>query len=335
MTKFNFNNLPVKEDVFYDPTLMVLLGPYKNGKSSICNDLSAKHNWLILDTQINPGYSKLKGGKVLRLVGLEPPMDSEAIELYKKIKSEIENETLNPVRDNKKIRALSEKLKTVKYWETYERKKGLKDNECYLSDIFDYYNEVDENDKIKNPCTYDGVIIDIFSVIDQDATWSEYSAARKWCANYPDFIVDKTRISILDLPGIQGSRGWEYLRNEIKDIISELIRIFKRVILVDHLKDKLTLEQDKQNQLNEKQINLRGKTGSIIMSEADASGYMTVKNGIGSISFEVKRSTMDSRCPHLYNKTIEISKKNSDDSITTYWERIFTIYQNDTIKNPS
>lgn len=327
MIKFNFNNLPVKEDVFNDPTLMVIVGSVKSGKSSICNQLSAQHNWLILDTQIVPGYDKLKGGKVIRLVGLEPPMDNESIDEYKKTKSLIETETMNPVRDNKKIKALSDKLKTIKYWETYKRRKNLKENEYYLSDIFEYYDSVDENGKFINECKYDGIIVDIFGIIDQDDTWSEYSAARKWCSNYPDFILDKTRISILDLPGVQGSRGWEYLRNEIKDIISNLIRIFKRVILVSHLKDKYTLEQDKTSQLQEKQIDLRGKTASIILSESDACGFMTVKNNKGTLCFDGKRSTTESRCPHLYNNTIDISEKNPDGSITTYWERIYTIYK--------
>lgn len=327
MITFNFNNLPVKENVYNDPSLMIIVGSVKSGKSSICNQLSAQHNWLILDTQIVPGYNKLKGAKVVRLIGLEPPMDEDNIDEYKKTKSAIENETLNPVRDNKKIKALSDKLKTIKYWETYKRKKNLKSDEFYLSDIIEYYDKTDDQGNFINECKYDGVIVDIFSIVDQDDTWSEYSAARKWCSNYPDFILDKTRISILDLPGVQGSRGWEYLRNEIKDIISNLIRIFKRVILVAHLKDKYTLEQDKTSQLQEKQIDLRGKTASIVLSEADACGFMTIKNNKGTLCFEAKRATIDSRCPHLYNKTIEISEKNADDSITTYWDRIYTIYK--------
>ena len=323
----DFNNIKPKEDMINDPTLMVIVGPVKSGKSSICNNLSALHNWLILDTQIVPGYNNSKGAKVIRLIGLEPPMDTDAIDKYKNIKNAIENEMLNPVKDLKKIKAYTEELKKVKYWETYKRKKDLKDNECYLSDITQYYTKTDDNGKFINECKYDGVIVDLFSIIDQDEAWSEYSAARKWCSNFPDFILDKTRISILDLPGVSGSRGWEYLRNEIKDVISDLIRIFGRVILIAHLKDKFTLEQDKTAQLNEKQIDLRGKTASIILSEADACGFMTRKDNKGVLSFTAKRATIDSRCGHLFNKDIEISQKSEDGSITTNWEKVFTYFK--------
>ena len=324
----DFNNIKPKESVNNDPTLLIIVGSVKSGKSSICNALSEKHNWLILDTQVVPGYNSSKGAKVLRVIGLEPPMDNAAIDQYKKLSSEIENELLKPVKDNNKIKQLKDKQKTIKYWETYKRKEGLKPDQCYLSDIVDYYNEVDEKGNLKNKCVYDGVIFDIVSVIDNDVDWAEYSAARDWCANFPDFILDKTRISILDLPGVAGSRGWDLLRQKIKDIVKTLIDIFGRVILVLHLKDKFTLEQDKAVQLNEKQLDMRGKNSSLLLSEADACGFMTRKDNKGILSFTAKRATIDSRCPHLFNTDIEISERNTDGSITTHWERIFTYLNN-------
>ena len=324
----DFNNIKPKESVNNDPTLLIIVGSVKSGKSSICNALSEKHNWLILDTQVVPGYNSSKGAKVLRVIGLEPPMDNAAIDQYKKLSSEIENELLKPVKDNNKIKQLKDKQKTIKYWETYKRKEGLKPDQCYLSDIVDYYNEVDEKGNLKNKCVYDGVIFDIVSVIDNDVDWAEYSAARDWCANFPDFILDKTRISILDLPGVAGSRGWDLLRQKIKDIVKTLIDIFGRVILVLHLKDKFTLEQDKAVQLNEKQLDMRGKNSSLLLSEADACGFMTRKDNKGILSFTAKRATIDSRCPHLFNTDIEISERNIDGSITTHWERIFTYLNN-------
>lgn len=320
----DFNKILPKEDVHNDPTLLIIVGSVKSGKSSICNDLSAKHNWLILDTQIVPGYNNSKGAKVLRLVGLEPPMDTEVIDVYKKISSDIETESLKPVKDINKIKQLKDKLKTIKYWETYKRKEGLKPDQCYLSDVIDYYYKTDDKGNLINKCIYDGVIVDLISIIDNDLDWAEYSAARDWCANYPDFILDKTRISILDLPGVAGSRGWDFLRVKIKDVIRQLIDIFGRVILVLHLKDKFTLEQDKASQLNEKQLDMRGKNGSLLLSEADACGFMTRKDDKGTLSFTAKRATIDSRCPHLFNKEVEISERNADGSIVTHWERIFT-----------
>lgn len=237
----------------------------------------------------------------------------------------IDDEMMKPVKDVKVVKQLTDKLKSVKYWETYKRKSGMRSDECYLSDIIQYYDKTDEKGNLVNECKYDGVIVDVFSTIDQQGEgWSEYTAARKWCSNFPDFILDKTRISILDLPGVQGSRGYEFLRDEIKLVISELIRIFKRVILVAHLKDKFTLEQDKVTQMNEKQIDLRGKTPSIVLSEADACGFMMRKENKGVLSFTAKRATIDSRCPHLFNAEIEISERNTDGSITTHWDKVFT-----------
>lgn len=323
----NFNNIKPKQEVFNDPTLMIIVGSVKSGKSTICNDLSAKYNWLILDTQIVPGYNNLKGAKVLRLVGLEPPMDKSSIDKYKAIKSAIDDLNLAPVKDIKKIKQYTDELKKVKYWETYDRKQGLKEDQCYLSDIINYYREVDDKGQLVNKCEYDGVIVDIISIIESDPTWAEYSAARDWCANYPDFILDKTRISILDLPGTSGSRGWEFLRDKLKEVLKDLIDIFGKVIAVLHLKDKYVMEQDKVTQLNEKQLDMRGKSASLLLSEADACGFMMRKDNKGVLSFNAKRATIDSRCPHLFNADIEISEKNTDGSVTTHWERIFTYLQ--------
>jgi adenylate kinase len=327
--KFNldFNNIERKTDINSDPQLLIIVGAVKSGKSTILNDLSKNHNWLILDTQKISGYNNLTGGKVLRLIELEPPMSKDAINEYKNIKKAIDDENLKPTKDNKTIRLLTDKLSKVKYWETYDRRTNLKKNEVYLSDIIEYYNAVDDKNEFINECKYDGVIVDLVDIFDEINSWAEYSAARKWCANNPDFILDKTRISILDLPGIQGSRGWENLRDEIKSYISELVRIFGKVIVVCHLKDKYINEQDKLTNLKDlKQLDLRGKTASLLSSEADACGFMYKVKEKGILSFLSAKSTVSSRNMHLHEIEIEISERTPVGEIKTHWERIFPSY---------
>lgn len=327
--KFNldFNNVERKTEINSDPQLLIIVGAVKSGKSTILNELSKNHNWLILDTQKISGYNNLTGGKVLRLVELEPPMSKDSINEYKAIKKAIEDENFKPAKDIKMLRSLSERLSKVKYWETYDRRVNLKKNEVYLSDLIEYYNTIDDRGNFVNECKYDGVIVDLIDVFDEVNSWAEYSAARKWCANNPDFILDKSRISILDLPGIQGSRGWENLRDEIRNYISELVRIFGKVIVVCHLKDKYITEQDKLTDLKDlKQLDLRGKTTALLTSEADACGFMYKNKDKGILSFMSKKSTVSSRNMHLYEVEIEISERNAKGEVKTYWERIFPSY---------
>lgn len=331
--KFNldFNNIQAKTEINSDPTLLIIVGPVKSGKSTILNDLSKNYNWLILDTQRISGYNNLAGGKILRLIELEPPMSQESINEYKNIKKLIDDESFKPVKDIKLLRSYSERLSKVKYWETYDRRKNLKPNEVYLSDIISYYNETNDKGELVNSCKYDGIIIDLIDIFDETNSWAEYSAARKWCANNPDFIVDKTRVSILDLPGIQGSKGWDNLRDEIKNYISELARIFGKVIVVCHFKDKYITDQDKLTDLKDvKQLDLRGKTSALLMSEADACGFMYKNKDQGILSFKSKKSTMDCRNMHLYDKEVVISERNENGEIKTFWEKVYPSYKNDT-----
>lgn len=325
--KFDFNSIQSKKTIDSDPKLHVLAGNVKIGKSTILNDLSAKHNWLILDTQKISGYNNLKGGKIIRVVGLEPPMSSQAIKNYKDDYRLYEELMSSPVKDLKKIRETKVRLDNNKYWETYERKKDLRENEYYIKDLLDFYNEVDANDKLVNECPYDGVIIDLLDAVDTPNDWLEYSAARKWCANNPTFILDKTRISILDLPGISGSRGWLDLRAELINTLSEIIRIFKKMIVVVHFKTTLITEQDKISENKALQsLALRGKSAELLLSECDSFGFMYADGKKRIISYTAKKASTESRALHLHDKEILISEMDNDNKLTTYWDKIYLSY---------
>ena len=165
--KFNldFNSIKAKTEINSDPSLLIIMGAPKSGKSTILNNLSKDYNWLILDTQKISGYSNLSGGKVLRLIELEPPMETGAMENYKYLKKLIDDEALKPVKDIKKIREYHEKLGTIKYWETYQRQRNLMPDEVYLKDIIDYYNDVDAKGNFVNKCIYEGVVIDLIDAL--------------------------------------------------------------------------------------------------------------------------------------------------------------------------
>ncbi len=326
--KFNFNNVQSKKEIDVDPKLHVIAGPVKIGKSTVLNELSAKYNWLICDTQKISGYNNLQGGKIIRIVELEPPMSSEAIERYKNDYKMYEELMAAPQKDIRKIKEYKQRLDSNKYWETYERRNDLRENEFYLKDIIDFYNETDANNNLVNKCEYDGIVIDLLDAIDGANGWLEYNSARKWCSNNPTFILDKTRISILDLPGIQGSRGWEYLRYGFMDLLADLIRIFKKVITVVHFKDKYVVEQGKINENKVTQsLALRGKSGELLLSECDAFGFMTADGNKRTLSYKKSKATLDSRALHLHDQEILISEFNkSTGKVETNWDKIYLNY---------
>ena len=93
-------------------------------------------------------------------------------------------------------------------------------------------------------------------------------------------------------------------------------------ILVGHVKD-VQIESNGE-ELSEMALDLVGKLSGIISGESDAIGLVFRKGNETHISFKGgEGSVKEARAPHLRGKDIVIATGNEDDSITTYWDRIY------------
>jgi hypothetical protein len=101
--------------------------------------------------------------------------------------------------------------------------------------------------------------------------------------------------SVTELPH---GLGYYYLREELLLMINKLAPIFKYLILVVHVKEKLLDKKGEQVKVND--ISLTGKLGMMVCAKADAIGYLSRETNGLQVSFQTSEShVMGARQPHL------------------------------------
>ncbi len=124
---------------------------------------------------------------------------------------------------------------------------------------------------------------------------------------------------ILDLP--QGA-GWSYLRDAIILIIAELENLCETLIISGHTKDKLVEFNGKE--MNQRGLDLAGKTPGIICSKSDAIAYLYRKDNQTIANFKSAESLIvGARPEHLKNQEIVLLETNEDGEFISYWDKIF------------
>jgi hypothetical protein len=125
--------------------------------------------------------------------------------------------------------------------------------------------------------------------------------------------------SILDLP--QGA-GWAYLRNAILMIIEELEGLCETLIISGHTKDKLVEFNGKE--MNQRGLDLAGKTPGIICSKSDAIAYLYRKDNQTIANFQSAETLIvGARSEHLKNREIVLLELNDKGEFVSHWDEIF------------
>ena len=121
-----------------------------------------------------------------------------------------------------------------------------------------------------------------------------------------NFDPDNKGLSVLSLP--QGA-GYLFLRIAYKKWLERLNKLADHVILIGHLKDKITEKKGKE--VTSKDLDLTGKIRSITCANADAIGYVFRDNGKTMISFDSGNDiNAGSRCEHLKGQVMELDWDN-------------------------
>lgn len=147
------------------------------------------------------------------------------------------------------------------------------------------------------------------------------------CMSYACTLYRKTELGKNwkgdDVTTLARGAGYKYLRDAVKKVIDMFKDLTDEFILVGHVKDSIT---DKDGQeVNAKEIDLVGKLGKIVCGMADAVGYVYRKDNETHISFKSggDGTIMEARARHIAGKDIVIATGNDDESITTYWDKIY------------
>lgn len=125
--------------------------------------------------------------------------------------------------------------------------------------------------------------------------------------------------NVLDLPN---GAGYQYTRSALWMVLDELEECFETLIILAHLKDKLLEKEGKE--MNERGIDLIGKSASILSANVDAIGYMYREDNKTIVNFKPSETvTCGSRCDHLKDQKITLIESDENGKITVDWSKIF------------
>jgi len=175
--------------------------------------------------------------------------------------------------------------------------------------------EIKKANVVKGDCVYKYITIDTISALE------DFYAPDLALMLYKNTAIGRNYqgSNILDLP--QGA-GWQYLRNAILLIIAELEALCETLIISGHTKDKLVEFNGKE--MNQRGLDLAGKTPGIICSKSDAIAYLYRKDNQTIANFQSAESLIvGARSEHLKNKEIVLLESNEAGEFVSHWDQIF------------
>lgn len=182
--------------------------------------------------------------------------------------------------------------------------------------------------KANNP--YDYVIIDTITKLDE---WSEMVGTMNYMEKNAgkNFNRDNkgNKIPFGDqrfetVHSLASGNGYQYSREVMERWCNMALKSAKHVIFLAHIKDKFIESKKSGDTVEATDINLTGKVKGMYCSRVSGVAYLYRKDNKGYLNFDNENSVIcGSRSKHLFGH-IEISERNEDLSVTTFWDRIFT-----------
>lgn len=138
---------------------------------------------------------------------------------------------------------------------------------------------------------------------------------------YKDTQMGKNWVGndVTDLPN---GAGYRYTRLALSTVLNELEELFDTFIILGHVKDKLVEKDGKE--MNERSLDLTGKSSSILCSQVDAIGYLYRDENKTIINFASSNSLLcGARSPHLKGKEIVVAESDDNGNLQIDWSKIF------------
>lgn len=126
-----------------------------------------------------------------------------------------------------------------------------------------------------------------------------------------------------DVTTLPNGAGYRYTRQALSMVLSELESLCDTFIIFGHVKDKLIEKDGKE--MNERGLDLTGKSSSILCSQVDAIGYLYREDDKTIINFASSESLISgARSEHLKGQEIVVAQFNKEtNKIKVDWSKIF------------
>lgn len=113
-----------------------------------------------------------------------------------------------------------------------------------------------------------------------------------------------------DVRQLPNGAGWGYMRDAIQELVNMFKPYCETLILVGHVKDKQIKKEGEE--ISEMQLDLAGKSATIICGEADAIGLIYRKGKSTFMSFENSGiATNEARPLHLRGRKFEVIRSDN------------------------
>lgn len=125
-----------------------------------------------------------------------------------------------------------------------------------------------------------------------------------------------------DVTTLPNGTGYWFTRKALTAVLNELGECFETLIICGHTKDKLIEKDGKE--MNERGLDLTGKSAAILCSQVDAIGYLYREENKTIINFKPSDSlTCGARSTHLKEQKVTLIEQQEDGSLKVDWTKIF------------
>lgn len=125
-----------------------------------------------------------------------------------------------------------------------------------------------------------------------------------------------------DVTTLPNGAGYWFLRKALSQTLNDLEKCFETLIILGHVKDKLVETNGKE--MNERGLDLTGKSAAILCSQVDAIGYLYREDNKTIVNFKPSDSlTCGARSEHLKDAKITLIEKMEDGTLKVDWSEIF------------
>lgn len=125
-----------------------------------------------------------------------------------------------------------------------------------------------------------------------------------------------------DVTTLPNGAGYRYTRMALSMVLAEIENLCDTFIILGHVKDKLVEKDGKE--MNERGLDLTGKSASILCAQVDAIGYLYREENKTIINFNPSENLISgARSKHLKNKEIVVATGDDQNNVKVDWSEVF------------
>lgn len=176
-------------------------------------------------------------------------------------------------------------------------------------------NKIAETNKAEGKKVYKYIAVDTVTALEDivlplaNKMYRDTPQGKNWVGN--------------DVTLLPNGAGYRFTRLALSTILNEIKELCDTFIILGHVKDKLVEKEGKE--MNERSLDLTGKSSSILCSQVDAIGYLYREDNKTIINFNNSSDSLlcGSRSPHLKGREIVVATSDENNNLTIDWSQIF------------